>query len=255
MHARSVRAAVMALLGVAWLLLCPGARAETPLPPPPTDFVTDTVGLISPAARDALDARLADYERNSGHQVVVWIGSTIGAAPLEDFAARTFRAWGIGRKGHDDGILMVVLARDRKIAIEVGYGLEDRVPDVTAGRIIDDVMVPRLRAGDADAAVTEGVDGVLSAVEGHAVEPGATTAPAPVHGRPPSPFRGLLFGALGLFFLFLLFTHPSLATYFLFSIWNGGGGFGGGSFGGFGGGGGFRGGGGRSGGGGARGSW
>jgi uncharacterized protein len=223
------------------------------VPPPPDHWVNDTVGLLSPATRTALDGELQDYQRQTGHQVVVWIGDTIGDRPLDEFATSTFKAWQIGQKGKDDGLLMVVLARDRKIAIEVGYGLEGQVPDAVASRIIHDIMAPELRAGNADAAVTDGVHAVLSRIEGKPFEPGKGLQPE--RGRP-STGQLVLFGVLALAFLILFLTNPALAIQLLFMIGSGRGrrddGFGGG---GFGGGGGFQGGGGRSGGGGARGSW
>lgn len=227
------------------------AARATAIPPAPDRWVTDTAGMISEATRARLDARLESYERSSGHQIVVWIGKTIGGEDLADFSVKTFQAWRIGRKGHDDGVLMIVLAADRKIDIEVGYGLEANLTDALSHRIIDEVMVPRLRAGDPDGALSAGVESILDAVEGHAVP----TAPETPVGNVPqvhlSPLAVIGLGILGVLLLLFFATHPALAMYFLFSIFNGGGGFGGGG----GGGGGFRGGGGRSGGGGARGGW
>ena len=106
------------------------------VPPSPTRWVEDHAGFVSPATRDALDRKLESYELATGHQVVVWIGDTIGGDALDDWAVRTFEAWKVGRKGHDDGIVMFVLAKDRTIDIEVGYGLEGQVPDAVAARII-----------------------------------------------------------------------------------------------------------------------
>ena len=219
---------------------------EAPIPARPASWVTDGAGLLSPAARDTLDKRLAAYERQTGHQVVVWIGSTLGSTPLEDFAVKVFKAWGLGRKGEDDGLLVAVLAKDRRIAIEVGYGLEERVPDAVASRIINDVMVPKLRAGESDAALASGVDALLEAIEG---KPFAQDDGSPAAG-PTAPSTGeiILFVLLGAGFLLLLITNPRLALTLLF-VMAGRGGHGGGGGGGFGGGGG------RSGGGGARGSW
>ena len=217
---------------------------EAPIPARPTSWVTDGAGLLSPAARDTLDNRLAAYERQTGHQVVVWIGSTLGSTPLEDFAVKVFKAWGLGRKGEDDGLLVAVLAKDRRIAIEVGYGLEEQVPDAVASRIINDVMVPKLRAGESDAALASGVDALLEAIEG---KPLAQDDGGPAAG-PAGPSTGeiILFVLLGAGFLLLLITNPRLALTLLFVMAGRGG---------HGGGGGFGGGGGRSGGGGARGSW
>ena len=77
------------------------ARAADPtaIPPAPTEFVTDRAGFLSPAAASALSRKLEDYERGTGHQVIVWIDKTTGAVPIDDWAARAFKAWGVGRKG------------------------------------------------------------------------------------------------------------------------------------------------------------
>lgn len=220
-------------------------------PPAPTRWVEDTAGFMSPAARSALDARLESYEHATGHQVVVWIGKTIEGVPLDDWAVRTFAAWKIGRKGLDDGIAIFVLADDRKIDIEVGYGLEDKVPDAIASRIIREVMAPRLRTNDRDGAITAGADAVLASIEGKPWAGGSATATTQPEARAPSLVTWIL-GALGaIAFVILLITHPRMAMFMLWTIMASGrrGGLGGGGFGGFGGGGG------RSGGGGARGGW
>ena len=219
--------------------------AVASIPPAPTRWVEDRAGLMSPAARSALDARLEGYERATGHQVIVWIGKTLDGAALDDWAVRTFEAWKIGRKGFDDGIAMFVFADDRTIDIEVGYGLEDKVPDAIASRIIREIMAPRLRAGDRDGAVTAGADAVLAAIEGKPW-PGA---PATTQkGSATSPLRWILGGLALIAFVIFAITHPRMALFLLWTIMaRGGGGHGGGA--------GFGGGGGRSGGGGARGGW
>ena len=105
---------------------------------------------MSPGAADSLDSRLADYERSTGHQLIVYIGQTTGDAPIEDWAVRAFERWKVGRKGIDDGLVLFIMAADRKLRIEVGYGLEAQVPDAIASRVINDVIVPRIQAGDRD---------------------------------------------------------------------------------------------------------
>src|SRR5689334_24883002 len=103
---------------------------------------------MSPGAASALDSRLQAYEQSTGHQLLVYIGQTTGDAPIEDWAVRAFAKWKVGRKGIDDGLVLFIMAADRKLRFEVGYGLEPIVPDVTASRIINDVIVPRIRSGD-----------------------------------------------------------------------------------------------------------
>jgi len=238
------------VLAAAMLLAVWPAGAETPIPPAPERWVTDRAGFLSPSTTADLDARLAAYERGTGHQVLVYIDRTTGGVPIEDWAVRAFERWRVGRKGIDDGAVLFVFSDDRRVRIEVGYGLEGRVPDIVAGRIINGVMVPRIRAGDHDGAVRAGVDSLLAAIGG---------AGAPPPAAPAAQVPGWAAGLGGLLFLLLLIgliTHPRAAAFLLFTIGSGrsGGGWGGGGGGGFGGGG-FGGGGGRSGGGGASGSW
>ncbi len=230
---------------IAALAMAVALAAEAPLPPPPARWVEDHAGFLSPAARDALDAKLEGYERATGRQVVVWIGRTTGGAPLDDWAARTFAKWKVGRAGRDDGLVMFVLADDRAVDIEVGYGLEGQVPDAVAARVIREVMTPRLQAGDRDAAVTAGVDAILAAIEGR---PWSGQVAAPERWTPST--LEVIAGVLGAILLALLFwRHPRLAMLILGGILSRRGGAGGHGRGG------FRPGGGRSGGGGARGKW
>jgi len=222
------------------------AAATAPVPPAPARWVEDAGGFLSADRRAALDAKLEAYEHATGHQVVVWIGKSLDGAPLDDFAVRTFAAWKVGRKGLDDGLVIFVLSADRTIDIEVGYGLEAVVPDAVAKRIIDDVMVPRLRTGDHDAAIEGGVDAVLAAIEGHPWDGHRAAEPAG-----PSTVELVAGGIFLVLVVIFAITHPRAFLWFLlFVLGRGGGGSGGG-----GGGGRFGGGGGRSGGGGARGGW
>lgn len=234
----------------AWLLawgLSTALAAAVPVPAAPTRWVTDEAGLLSAQARAALDARLEAYQKGSGHQVLVWVGRTTGGEPIEDFAVRAFGAWKVGNKGLDDGLALFVMAQDRAVRIEVGYGLEQTVPDAVCSRILRDEVLPRLRAGQPDQAVTAGIDSLLAALGGtQAQATGATQAPGP------SPAQWVVTGLAVLAFGILFITNPRLALSLLFLL---GTGRRRGGLGGFSGGGGFRGGGGRSGGGGASGSW
>jgi uncharacterized protein len=238
-------------VGWAFLLACLSALAAGFQPPPaPTRWVTDTPGFISESTRRTLDARLQQYQQDTGHQVIVWIGDSPGDVPLEEWAARTFQAWRPGRKGLDDGVAVFVFSGSRQLRIEVGYGLEPVVPDAIASRIIQEEAIPRLRAGEPDAAVSATVDALLRTIGGETGPPsGSGTS---VHPGPEfTTGQLILYGVLGLVVLLFVITHPRLAFYLLLQILSSGGGRrrGGGS------GDVFRGGGGRSGGGGASGSW
>src|ERR1041384_4351374 len=142
------------------------AAAETAIPAAPTRWVTDPSHFVSDATRSALDARLERYQRATGHQVIVWIGTTLGDSPLEEWVAKAFAKWGIGQKGKDDGVAIFVFPIDHRMRIEVGNGLEDKLPDAYAARILNEVMQPELKAGHPDQALTSGVDQVLSRVGG-----------------------------------------------------------------------------------------
>lgn len=237
-----------------FLFLAAFARAaETPIPPAPTRWVTDTAGFTSAQGLRSLDTQLEAYEHSSGHQLLVYIGKTTGGVPIEDWAVRTFQSWKVGRKGLDDGLALFIMSEDRRLRIEVGYGLEAQVPDAMASRIVSEVIVPRVQAGDRDGAVAAGMDAVARTLAGQ----GLSDLPVAQRGervggrRPLSIGQLIFFGIVGLLFLVLLATNPGLAIYLLASILSGNreSSYGGGGSGGFGGGGG------RSGGGGASGSW
>ena len=224
-------------------------RADgTPIPAAPTQFVTDRAGFLTPGFAAELTRQLEDYQRGTGHQLIVWIDRTLGGEPLEDWTAKAFKAWGVGRKEHNDGVALFIFSDDRKLRIEVGYGLEGNVPDARAGRIIQNDMVPRIRAGDRDGAVKAGVDALIAAIGG-APEPARPAArgspllallPVAVLHRRVVPGCGDIHGRC-------CSSDPAAG--------GGGWGGGGGGWGGGGGGGGFSGGGGSSGGGGASGGW
>ena len=234
------------------------AAEETPIPPAPTQFVTDTAGFLSPSTTDNLSRRLAQYQRDTGHQVLVYIGKTTGDAPIDDWAVRAFEKWKIGRKGLDDGIALFIMAQDRRLRIEVGYGLEGDVPDALAGRIVNEIIVPRIQSGDRDGAVTAGVQAIIGAISGQGAGLPPAQAPARRNGRQSRPLtlgQIIIYGIIGIVILVILATNPSLAIWLLMSMMSGGSGRSRDGWGSGGGGGGFSGGGGRSGGGGASGSW
>jgi len=239
------RAWVAALCCVTALLAVACAARADEIPPAPTRWVTDTTGFISEATRTGLDAELEAYERSTGHQVIVWIGDSTGDVPLEDWTIRAFSKWRIGRKSLDDGLALFVFAKDHKIRIEVGYGLEARVPDVVASRIIRDTIVPRIKAGDADGAISAGVDQMLAAIGG---KPPAEPAPYVEGSRVIALLPVILFIIIWIAFIAVIVRSRRYAGWAAYTI-------GASSWGGGGGGGGFSGGGGMGGGGGASGGW
>jgi uncharacterized protein len=237
----------------------PASTTEAAIPAAPTEHVTDTVGFLSDGARLEIDARLTAFEKRSGNQVLLWIGRSTGAAPIEDWAVRAFAAWRVGRKGLDEGVVLFIMNDDRKLRIEVGYGLEDRLPDARAATMIRERIIPRIQAGDRDGAARAGIGAILAALGDSGADAGAGAANQ-LDGVPSDPpklsyLQMAVIALLGLLVLGFVITHPGLAILFLSTLASGrGGGGGGGRSDGFGGGG-SSGGGGRSGGGGASGGW
>jgi uncharacterized protein len=230
-------------------------------PPAPTAWVTDKADFLTPSARSGLDAQLESYERTSGHQVLVYITPSLEGGTPEDFSARSFAAWRVGRKGIDDGLVLFVFAAEHQIRIEVGYGLEDKVPDLVASRVIREIIAPKLQAKDPDGAVRGGIEALIRSIGGEADAVGGPPLRGVSQPAPTAPVKGfwaalppgmkVLCVLLGLLVLAFLVTHPVFAMELLWMVATnsssgGGGGSGGGS---------FSGGGGGSGGGGATGSW
>lgn len=245
------RAFVLAVVALGLTLGAPTrALATAEIPAAPEHFVTDRAGFLTEPVRASLDARLLAYQRETGHQVIVYVDRTTGGVPIEDWAVRAFAAWRIGRRQLDDGLALFVFRDDRSVRIEVGYGLEPVVTDAFASRVIDETIVPKMRAGDPDGAITGAVDRLVGAIQR-----GGPDSAAPPQVQQ-SPLRGsglvrtILMGIFLVFAVILAIRHPWLAWMILSGLGRGGGGGGNG-----GGDGGFRGGGGRSGGGGASGGW
>lgn len=135
-------------------------------PPQLTARVNDYAGLISPDARQTLESRLTDLEHQDSTQIFILTIPSLEGDSMEDFSIRTAEIWGIGQKGKDNGILFLVAQAEHLTRIEVGRGLEGRLTDLLAGRIIDQVINPRFKAGDFDGGFLNGVAALNQAVRG-----------------------------------------------------------------------------------------
>jgi uncharacterized protein len=156
-----------AAIASALALVAFGAGAEPLVAVPALKArVTDLTGTLTPDQSAALEAKLAAFEQAKGSQVTVLIVPTTKPEEIEQYAIRVAEAWKLGRKGVDDGAILLVARDDRKVRIEVGYGLEGPLPDATANRIIDEDIVPRFRAGDYYGGITAGTDRMLRVIEG-----------------------------------------------------------------------------------------
>jgi uncharacterized protein len=146
--------------------------------PPLASPVTDVAGVLSPDQSAALDAKLRAFEQAKGSQVAVLVVPTTQPEDIEQYGIRVVDAWKLGRKGVDDGALLLVAVQDRRVRIEVGYGLEGVLPDATANRIIEEAIVPAFRDGDYYRGIVAGVDRMLRVIEGEPLPEPKRRSPA-----------------------------------------------------------------------------
>jgi uncharacterized protein len=278
--------AVRHLTAAFWLLLLPFVAAAADLVPLPAlnARVTDLTGTLSQAQQAELESASTAIEHEKGSQVAILILPTTQPETIEQFGIRLAEAWKIGRGGVDDGVIIIVAKEDRKMRIEVGYGLEGAIPDAVAKRIVAEVMAPQFRQGDFAGGLHSAITALGKQIRGEAL-------PAP-EAEPMAgvnldnaiwlllvvAFAGVLHAVLGFLGSMLAAGLAGALAWWIFGSWliaaiaafvaflfsfgrpGRGGGLGSGGFssgGGFGGGGGggFSGGGGGFGGGGASGSW
>lgn len=129
------------------LVLAAAPLAALQVPPTPTRYVTDLAGVVAGDGAEA-EARLAALEQQTGHQVIAVIFRSLEGEALEDYTVRCAEAWRVGRKGLDDGVILFAFVDDRRMRLEVGYGLEGTIPDAVASRLLRNVVRPRFAEGD-----------------------------------------------------------------------------------------------------------
>jgi len=141
-----------------------------------TGRVTDNAEILSENVRRSVADRLKVHEDKTGDQIAVLTVPSLDGESIEEYAVKVFAAWKLGKKGKDNGVLVVVASQDRRMRIEVGYGLEGTLTDLLAGRIIRNVMTPRFKAGDYNGGVEAGVQAIIDVLEkGEAAAPLADT--------------------------------------------------------------------------------
>lgn len=131
-----------------------------------TGRIVDLAHVLPASTQESLSARMAAHEAETSNQVAVLILPSLEGEPLEEFSHQVATTWKLGGKGTDNGVLLLVAIQERKIRIEVGYGLEDVLTDARSARIIRNDMVPRFRFGDFPGGVSAGVDAILRTIEG-----------------------------------------------------------------------------------------
>lgn len=287
MRPRAILSRSLSLVASGWLMaLCVIAGVVAAIEfPPLTGRVVDEANLLSPGTRAQLTERLAQHERETSNQVVIVTLNSLQGYVIEDYGYQLGRAWGIGQGKLNNGVVLIVAPNERKVRIEVGYGLDGDLTDIQSHTIIQNVILPRFREGDFETGIVEGADAVLGTLAGtYEPMPATPQIDSNLSNAVALAFFALITGKL-LFgwirsnavgasligvatagFIWLMLGSVALAMgagvitaiFHLLSLGGGGshryGGFGGGRWGG-GGGGGFSGGGGSFGGGGASGSW
>jgi uncharacterized protein len=243
----------------------PAAAAEVIEPSPSPYYIVDGSGVLSQTEFDHIERQLEDFERSTSNQLVVAIYPKMQSEDdIAGYAVRVAESWKIGQKNKNNGVLLLVFTGDRKMTIQVGYGLEGALPDATAKMIIEQEIKPHFRSGDYGGGIEAGVNAIIAATRHEYAGTGR------VHGSFNSQ-NGEIVGFIVVVFLLLLISswfsnyrrgvvYTSNGSSFWWTmLWllsnSGGGGRGGGGGGSSGGGGGFSGGGGSFGGGGASGSW
>lgn len=221
-----------ALLCLLWLLPLSAPAIDVPYL---SGRVVDEAGILSQSTTSKLSADLKAHEERTTNQIAVLTVKSLDGESVEDFAVRVFEAWKLGQKGKDNGVLVIVAPADRRMRIEVGYGLEGTLTDAAAARIIRDRMTPRFKANDFDGGVAQGVAAIVATLEG-----GATTQTQGDAGSggvlsfldsadvskfeqdlPPWPMRILLgafiFGIIGLF-TFMGIVTPGMGWFLYFFL-------------------------------------
>ena len=202
---RRLAALAAALCGLAFVA---PAHADVEIPALKSR-VTDLTGTLTAEQKNTLEQRLAAFESAKGSQIAVLVLPSTKPEEIEQFSIRVAEAWKIGRKGTDDGLILVVAKDDRRLRIEVGYGLEGAIPDAVAKRVISETITPRFKAGDFYGGISAGVDQLIKLVEGEKLPPPSASASSSGHaseGR--DPFEYLIPG-----FFFILIVGAALRTF------------------------------------------
>jgi len=265
--ARRILDCQSAFLALLFLALLYSPALAAPNFPPLTGRVVDDANVLSPEVRGALNGKLQELEDRTSRQLVVVTLASLGGYDIADYGYQLGRHWGIGQKGKDNGVLFIIVPSEKKVRIEVGYGLEPILTDALSEVILSETVLPKFRSGDVQGGIVAGTDAIIQQLELDAPAAQARAAEAQKAEREPPPFNPILLLLIAFFVISILgrifggTRRSGSMMWALPFLFMGGGGRGyssgsyGGGFGGGFGGGGFSGGGGSFGGGGASGSW
>jgi uncharacterized protein len=165
----------------------------------PVGFVNDFAGILSAQTKTVLEDEILVLEKQTGHELAVVTVPSLGGDTIENFSVELYKEWGLGKKGADNGVLLLVAPNEREVRIEVGYGLEGVLPDLLVSRIIKDVIIPAFATGDFDGGVLAGVSKIKQIILGEVIDL-------------PEKRRSGLFEFSGDFFFFLIFIFLWLSS-------------------------------------------
>lgn len=180
--------------------------------------VNDLANVIPADARQRIEQKLAGFEQKTGAQVAVLTVPSLEGEAIEDFSLRVVEAWKLGQKGKDNGVLFLIAPQDRRMRIEVGYGLEGDLTDLETNKIMDNVVAPNFRNGDYGGGIERGVDGILAALQGQEVVAPETGGGAQEIRSPGGGLNGLLFAFVIGVFALMAITTGGIMGWFLYLI-------------------------------------
>jgi uncharacterized protein len=196
--------------------------------------VNDNAEVLNEGTRQSITERIKAHEDRTGDQIAVLTVPTLEGENIEEYAVKVFESWKLGKKGKDNGVLIIVVPKDRRMRIEVGYGLEGTLTDLAAGRIVRNVMTPRFKAGDYNGGIDAGVQAVLDLLEkgvapsgeGGAGSGAKTSSGLPIEA-PDMPLTeriligAFIFGIIGLFTVIGIVTPGAgwFLYFFLIPFW------------------------------------
>ncbi|MEA2416403.1 MAG: uncharacterized protein QOI58_3060 [Thermoanaerobaculia bacterium] len=191
--------------------------ASITVPPKPATYVTDKTGVLDATRVHALNEKLAQFERDTSNQILVYVDRSLPTdSTIDQFANDAMHQWGVGQKGKDNGAVLFLFTGDRKMRIEVGYGLEGVLTDAKSKQITSTIIKPRLKAADYDGAVEQGADAMLAVVRGEGLKGSGQTAHE-ARGRKVSAFPIAIaalvaFGFLGIIIVIMVIASRRRGT-------------------------------------------
>src|SRR5215472_4998193 len=178
-HSTSVRSPAITVSILLIALVATYAHAAEVIPPKPDRYFNDYAGVVSKEAAQRFNEQLAQFERETSDQVVVAVFPKMQSdSDIADYTQRIAQAWGVGQKGRRNGVVLFVFVQDHKMFIQVGYGLEGALPDITAFDITENRIKPHFKNGDYQGGLAEGIDSIFNAIRGEYKGTGKTVREA-----------------------------------------------------------------------------